>query len=203
MHVDKVIDACLNLSHDQKEGCLFVVESEKPAFRYYKDFNADIFRKNNRRLSVFEDKDKQLIRQLAAVDGATIINHKGELIHYGATLVNAEKVIGHGKRHAFAMGTSKKVKGAVCILASEEDHHVRAFTAGVCIADIDGETRLNVSTRQKVAEILGAPITKTLVSAGIATSILASLNPALAILTISGSYVMVSEGFNKLKFLIK
>lgn len=203
MHVDKVIDACLNLSHNQREGCLFVVESERPLFRYYKDFNVDIYKKNNRRLSVFDEKDKQLIRQLAAIDGATIVNQKGELVHYGATLINAEKIIGHGKRHAFAMGTSKKVKGAVCILASEEDHHIRAFTAGVCIADIDSDTKLNISTRQKVAEILGAPITKTLVSAGIATSILASLNPALAILTISGSYVMVSEGFNKLKYLIK
>lgn len=39
-------------------------------------------------------------------------------------------------------------------------------------------------------------------ASGIATSIL-TLNPLPAILTISGSYVMVSEGFNKLKFLIK
>lgn len=155
MHVDKVIDACLNLSHNQKEGCLFVVESERPGSRYYKDYNVDIFKKNNRKLSVFEERDKQLIRQLAALDGAVIINHKGELVHYGATLLNAEKVLGHGKRHAFAMGTSRKVNGAVCILASEEDGHLRAFKSGTCIADIDDETKLNVSTRQKIAEILG------------------------------------------------
>lgn len=202
MQVDRVIDACLNLSHNQKEGCLFVVESERAGSKYYKDYNVDIYKKNNRRLSVFDEKDKQLIRQLAAVDGATIIGQKGELLHYGATLLNAEKIIGHGKRHAFAMGTCKRVPGAVCILASEEDGHVRAFKAGVCIADIDKDTKLNISTRQKIAEILGAPITKTLVASGIATSIL-TLNPLPAILTISGSYVMVSEGFNKLKFLIK
>src|SRR5271157_2815481 len=124
MRVDRVIDACLNLSHNQKEGCLFVIESEKPNSKYYKDYNTDIYKKNNRRLSVFEEKDKQLIHQLAGIDGATIIGPEGELLHYGATLLNAEKIIGHGKRHAFALGTCKKVGGAVCILASEEDGHV-------------------------------------------------------------------------------
>jgi len=202
MHVDRIIDACLNLSHKQNEGCLFVIESEKTASKYYKDYNIDIYKKNNRRLSVFNDRDKQLIHELAGMDGAVIINAKGEMLHHGATLLNAEKMIGFGKRHAFAMGTSKKVNGAICILTSEEDGHIRVFKNGFCIVDIDKDTRLNITARQKIAEILGAPITKTLIASGIATSIL-TLNPIPAILTISGSYAVVSEGFNKLKVLFK
>ncbi|VVB77101.1 DisA bacterial checkpoint controller nucleotide-binding protein [uncultured archaeon] len=201
MQTDKIIGACFDLAHKQDEGCLFVIESEKADSKYYKDYNTDIYKKNGRRLSVFKAKDKQLIRKLASIDGAVIISQRGEMLHYGATLINADKVVGHGKRHAFSMGTSRKVKGTICILASEEDRHIRAFRNGSCTVDIDEDTKLGISTRQKIAELIGAPITKTLVASGIATSIL-TLNPLPAILTIGGSFVIVSEGFNKLKSLV-
>ncbi len=200
--MDKVIEECFNLSNNQPEGCLFVVETDKISKKYYKDYNIDIYKKGNKRLSILNNKDKIVIRMLAGLDGAIILNNKGFLLHYGATLIHSDKFIGHGKRHAFALGTSKQVPGTVSILASEEDKHIRAFRSGVCIFDIDQSTKISSNKKQKIAEILSAPISKTLIASGIATSVL-TLNPLPAIITISGSYVIVSEGFDRLKNLFK
>lgn len=198
MNSDKVIDACLELSQNQAEGCLFVVETKKSYSKYYKDSIVDIYKKNNKRLSVFSERDKQTIRKLASLDGAVIIDPDGGMMHYGATLMYSQKLMGHGKRHAFALGTSKYVNNAVCILASEEDKHIRTFKNGICVVDINGHNNLSVSTRQRVAEFLDMPITKTLIASGIATSVL-TLNPIPAIITISGSALVVSEGFSRLR----
>lgn len=198
MNSDKVIDACLELSQNQAEGSLFVVETKKSYSKYYKDPIVDIYKKNNKRLSVFSERDKQTIRKLASLDGAVIIGPEGEMLHYGATLLYSQKMMGKGKRHAFALGTSKYVNNAVCILSSEEDKHIRMFKNGACVVEVDGHTKLSVSRRQKIAEFLDLPLTKTLIASGIATSVL-TLNPIPAIVMISGSYVVVSEGFGRLK----
>ena len=66
----------------------------------------------------------------------------------------------------------------------------------------DQSTKISSNKKQKIAEILSAPISKTLIASGIATSVL-TLNPLPAIITISGSYVIVSEGFDRLKNLFK
>ncbi len=200
--MDKVIDKCLELSSNQPEGCLFIVETNRTHSKYYKDYNTDIYKKNGKHLSVLNKKDEIIIRTLAGLDGAVILDKNGFLLHHGATLLHADKYIGHGKRHAFALGTSKNVQGTVSILASEEDKHIRAFRSGVCIFDIDSSTKISTSKKQKVAEILSTPISKTLIASGIATSVL-TLNPLPAIITISGSYVIVSEGFDRLKTLFK
>lgn len=201
LELDRTVTACLSLAHGQRDGCLFVIESQKTREKYYKDFNADIFKKNGRRFSVFDKVDRQLIYRLAGVDGAIIINCKGEMMHYGATLLHSERMIGHGKRHAFALGTSRVVKGAVCVLASEEDKHIRVFDNGAMVTDVNKDTQIAFSTRHKVAEVLNSPITKTLAASGIAASIL-TLNPIPAIVTITGSFAVVSEGFNRLKALL-
>ncbi len=198
MDTDKIIEACLELSSKQHDGCLFVIEPDGIVPRYYKDYNIDIFKKNNKRLSVLREKDRQVIRILAGLDGAVIISSEGDVLHYGATLTYSQKLIGHGKRHAFALGTSKHINGSICILASEEDSHVRSFRDGVCVVDIDSRTKLSATTRQKVANLLDTPLTKTLIVSGIATSVL-TLNPIPAIITISGGYLVVSEGFSRLR----
>ncbi len=200
--MDKVIETCMELANNQPEGCLFVIESNKNNKPYYKDYNVDIYKKRNARLSILNKKDKIIIHKLASLDGAVILNSDGYLLHYGATLTNSDRFVGHGKRHAFALGTSKKVPGTVTILASEEDKHIRAFRSGICIFDVDNTTKISSNKKQKIAEILSTPISKTLIASGIATSVL-TLNPIPAIITISGSYVIVSEGFDRLKTFFK
>jgi hypothetical protein len=118
---------------------------------------------------------------------------------FGVTLKRQTTFMGHGKRHAFAAGTSK-MKNIVCVLASEEDKHVRVFRDGICLLDIDAKTRLTSDLKHKIVEIVNNPLSKILVASGIATSIL-TLNPIPAIITITGSSVIVSYGFDRLKAL--
>ena len=60
----------------------------------------------------------------------------GNMIEFGATLKRQITFFGHGKRHAFALGTSR-LKGTLCILASEEDKHVRLFKMEKHIQEVD------------------------------------------------------------------
>ncbi len=201
MELDRAAVACLSLANGQKDGCLFVIESRRTREKYYKDYNVDPYKKNGKRFSAFDKRDRQLIHRLAGIDGAVVIGRNGDMLHYGATLLNSEKMIGHGKRHAFALGTSRAVKGIVCVLASEEDGHVRVFENGALVADVDKDTQLSISTKRRIGEVLNSPITKTLVASGLVASIL-TLNPLPAIVTMVGSFAVVSEGFNRLKALL-
>jgi DNA integrity scanning protein DisA with diadenylate cyclase activity len=196
---EKTIDACLKLAQLQEGGCLLVIETERrPSSGYYSDANNDLVRRDGKAFSVFDPDDRQAITALASVDGACIVSADGELKHYGATLRHSMNVPGHGKRHAFALGTSRSVKGAVCVLHSEEDHYTRVFRDGLCVAAISPNGRLRDGTRHRLAELLCNPITATLAASGIVASIF-TLNPIPAIITISGSSLIVREGFERLK----
>lgn len=193
-----IVEACIELSYGQFEGCLFAVELSRPGKGYYKASNEDIFKKAGKRLSVLDERDRVIIRKLASLDGAMIINQKGELMHFGATLNYSRNFIGHGKRHAFALGTTRHVPEVVCILASEEDRKIRAFRNGFLIAEIDEETKLPTKATHRVAELLTSRVTGLIVASGIAASIL-TLNPIPAIVTISGTQIIVYAGFERIK----
>lgn len=196
--INDVVDRCINLSYNQFEGCCFAIESKHPLKKYFKSSNQLLYKKNARRLSVLNKKDLSIIRRLAGLDGAMIINNKGELMHVGATLVHSRNFINHGKRHAFALGTTKVVNDVVCILASEEDRKIRTFRNGVCVAEIDGLTKMPINTRRKVTEILTSRTTGLIVGSGIAASVL-TLNLIPAIVTISGAQIITYVGFDKIK----
>ncbi|MGD0728951.1 MAG: diadenylate cyclase [Candidatus Micrarchaeaceae archaeon] len=195
----EVLSSCMDIAFKSvQHGCLFVVDlNKKRRYDYYTKVFESIIRKDGKPLNVTNERDDPVIRHLASIDGATIIEKSGEMREFGVTLKKHHTFFGHGKRHAFALGTSK-IKNIVCILASEEDKHIRLFREGICIADIDAKTRLPANTKQKVVDILDAPLSKVLIASGIATSIL-TLNPIPAIVTITGSSVIVSFGFDKIK----
>ncbi len=185
------------MSYDQPEGCLFVVELDNVR-GYYKPSNMQIFRKGNKRLSVLNEADSVMIKKLASLDGAMIINNKGQLVQVGATLTHAKNFLSHGKRHAFALGTSAYSPKLVCMLASEEDKHIRTFREGYLIASIDAETHMPVDTRNRVVELLTSRVTSLVVASGIAASLL-TVNPIPAIVTISGTQVITFEGFERVR----
>jgi hypothetical protein len=195
----RVINACIDLAMGTiDEGSLFAIDlSGKNRTDFYTTQYSGIANSKGRPFSVFKPEERMVIKQLAELDGAVIINKQGEMIEFGATLKRHKDFLAHGKRHAFALGTSE-IKDMVCVLASEEDHHIRTFKEGVCVADIDGRTKLPVTVKQKVVDLLTTPMSATLISAGIATSVL-TLNPIPAIITIAGSNVIVSGGFERLK----
>ncbi|MDE1865146.1 MAG: diadenylate cyclase [Candidatus Micrarchaeota archaeon] len=196
-----IIKSCLDLAcNTVGEGSLFVIELDSRATNgYYTKVFPALKGPGGRGLSVLRVNDSAVIKHLSELDGATIINGDGRMKEFGVTLKKQATYIGHGKRHAFALGTSK-LKNVVCILASEEDKHVRVFRDGICLLDIDSKTKLSSGLKQKVVDIMNNPLSKILVASGIATSIL-TLNPIPAIITITGSSVIVSYGFDRLKAL--
>ena len=194
----RVMDACMDLAAmDANHGCLFAIELKRQAHHYYVKVFPSLYHENGKRLNVLDSHDRQVIAHLATVDGATIVDARGNLEEFGVTLTRQQTFLSHGKRHAFALGTSRR-KGVVCVLASEEDKHVRVFRDGMCVVDMDSRTRIPETIRHKVIDLLDTPLSKVLIASGIATSIL-TLNPIPAIVTITGSTVIVSYGFDRLK----
>lgn len=198
-----VIDSCIDVAFQNvSRGSLFVIDLNRKSRKdYYAKTMPSIIRKGGSPISINEDSNRHLIKHLAALDGATVIDRNGNLVDFAVTLKKQHTFMGHGKRHAFALGTSRTYN-LLCILASEEDNHVRIFRDGVCVVDIDSKTNLPVGVKHKIVEILDAPLSKILVASGIATSIL-TLNPIPAIITITGSTVIVSYGFDRIKSLFK
>lgn len=199
----EVLSCCMDIAFKSvQHGCLFVVDlNKKRRYDYYTKVFESIIRKDGKPLSVTNHTDGPVIKHMAEIDGATVIEKNGDMREFGVTLKKHRTFFGHGKRHAFALGTSK-IKNIVCILASEEDKHIRLFREGICVADIDAKTRMPANTKQKVVDIIDSPLSKVLVASGIATSIL-TLNPIPAIVTITGSSVIVSFGFDKIKKFFK
>jgi hypothetical protein len=144
------IDACVDMAFQNIElGSIFVVElskNQKP--NYYTKSFPKLRSGRGRRLSVASESDRNIIAQLAGLSGATIIDSEGELKELGASLTNSHRFLGHGRRHSFALGTSK-ADDLVCIVASEEDGHMRIFRKGVCVVDIDSKADLSVGLRPK------------------------------------------------------
>ncbi len=192
----KILDACINLSYGQMDGSLFIAE-RGAASGYYK-YGVTLYHKGHRKLSVLNSYDLLTIKKLASIDGAVIVARDGSLKAYAATLTYSKRIIGHGKRHAFAAGTTARNPMLIAILASEEDRHIRIFENGITIFDIDSRTRIPVRTKDRVIELLLNKTSLTIIAGAIATSVLV-LNPLPAIVTIAGSQVLVAEGFERLK----
>ncbi|MDE1865272.1 MAG: DNA integrity scanning protein DisA nucleotide-binding domain protein [Candidatus Micrarchaeota archaeon] len=195
----KVIRACTDMAiRTVKGGSLFVIELEGAKKKdYYTKVFGSLRGANGKPLNVIGERNRPIIEQLAMLDGATIVDARGNIREFGVTLKRQRTFLRHGKRHAFALGTSA-LKDIVCIVASEEDNHVRLFRGGVCMVDMDALTRTPSGLKGRVAEVLDTPLSKILVASGIATSIL-TLNPIPAIVTITGSSVIVSYGFDRIK----
>lgn len=195
----RIIDICLQMAaRNIRQGSLFVLDMRQDAAgSYYQGAHPRLFNAGRELLSILQPAECETVAHLATLDGACIIDAKGCLVDYGVTLKRQSTFANHGKRHAFAKGTSR-LQGIICILASEEDSHIRTFREGVCIADIDSATKMPPSVKDKLLDILDTPLSKLLVASGIAVSIL-TLNPIPAIITITGSSVAVSYGFDRIK----
>lgn len=197
----EVIKACIDTAiQNANHGCILVVDLDgNKRDSYYTKVFQHLKGESGKLLSVMNEKDKHIIKHLVRIDGATIIDRNGEMREFGVTLKHPSTFFGHGKRHAFALGTSK-IKNMICIIASEEDGHVRLFREGACIADIDAKSHVPGNLRQKVADILDTPIPKKLL-ANLSNSKHGSIHPK-PIISITGSSFTVSPIFDKLQKLL-
>jgi len=99
-------------------------------------------------LNISDEGAEKVLKGLAVIDGAVIINTKGELVDYGAMIKNVKAFIGFGTRHSAAVTASKD--NNISILASEEERKVKIFKDGKYIMQIDA---LEKNVERKVSAV--------------------------------------------------
>ncbi len=141
--MEKILQLAMMIVHRGKEGqpagALLIVGDTKNVMKYaiQKIYNParamDRFER-----SVLNDENLDSIREYAMMDGATIINERGEVISFGVYIKNLEiqdkdlieewLTGNYGGRHLAAKAITKKTK-AICVLVSSEGI-IRIFRDG-------------------------------------------------------------------------
>lgn len=175
---EKIIKIAIEIAKSG-EGALFVVgeniEYEKLIPHKFSE------------LSVFDDGAEKVLKGLAVIDGAIILDKDGVLKDYGALIKKSSPFIGFGTRHAAAMTASRN--GNISILASEEERKVKIFKDGKYIMQIDAlEKGIEKETPiiSKILESTGAGLIGTIGTAVVAPTLGVALIPGIIIF--GGSY---------------
>ncbi|MEK6912949.1 MAG: diadenylate cyclase [Nanoarchaeota archaeon] len=147
-------------------------------------------------LNIFETGAEKILKGLAVIDGAVIINTEGNLIDYGALIKNTKPLIGFGTRHAAAITASKE--GNIVILVSEEEKKVKVFRDGKYLMQIDSLEK-NVETEiplmSKILESTGAGVIGTIGTVALAPTLGVALIPG--IILFGGSYFAIKSFLEK------
>lgn len=144
------------------------------------------------KLNVFEKGAEKILKGLAVIDGAIIINTKGELVDYAAMIKGAKPFVGFGTRHSAAITASGK--GNVSILASEEERKVKIFRDGKYILQIDAlqkNVNKDISLISKMLESTGAGVIGTIGTVALAPALGITLIPGIIIF--GGSYYAIKS----------
>ena len=166
------------------EGALFIIGEN---IHY-----AHLIKHKMKRVSVFEKGAEKLLKGLAVIDGAVIINPKGSLVDYGVLIKNTSPYFGYGTRHAAAITASKK--GNIAILVSEEERKVKVFKDGKYIMQIDAlqkNVAKRVSTISELLESTGVGVIGTIGAATLVPVLGITLIPGIIIF--GGSYYAIKS----------
>lgn len=190
---EKIIEVAIELAR-KGEGALFVIGEKVEYERLIKQ-----------PLEIFNVNDKgadKLLKSFATIDGAVIINKKGDVVAYGAMIKKPKAYIGYGTRHAAAMTASKKGSN-IAILCSEEERKVKIFKQGKLVMQIDPlqkNVEKNIPQMVNILETIGAGFIGTIGATALAPSLGISLIPGVIIF--GASYFAlkkISEHFKYLK----
>ncbi len=170
---EKIIAIAIEIAKEG-EGALFVIG---------KGVEYTLLRKQKVRLfNLFDHDAEKILKNIAVIDGAVIIDNQGNVLAYSAMIQKAKPFFGYGTRHAAAMTASKN--GNLAILCSQEEHKVKIFKNGRLIMQLDAfqkNIEKEISRISSILESLGAGVLGTI---GVAT-----LAPALGIALIPGVLV--------------
>jgi hypothetical protein len=161
-------ETALKILREYKKGCLFIIKEgtldyELQMVNDFKKFN--IFNGGRR------------LEPLALQSGACIIDLEGNLIAYGAKILNTKVYPNYGTRHGAAYTAS--LSNNTSILASDDDLKVRIFKGGKMAMQIDPlERNVNVIEAVNVLESIGVGTVGTL---GV-TTLIPNLLPGLQII---------------------
>lgn len=170
------------------EGALFVIGDKVNYDR--------LIKQKFGKLSVFDSGAEKILKGLAVIDGAVIINTNGELIDYGAMIKKTKAFVGFGTRHSAGITASKN--GNVVILASEEERKVKIFKDGKYIMQVDAlqkNVEQEVSVISNLLESTGAGVIGTIGTAALAPTLGIALIPG--IIVFGGSYYAIKSFLEK------
>ena len=143
-------------------------------------------------LNIFESGAEKILKGLAVIDGAVVIDWEGNLVDYGALIKNTKPFIGFGTRHAAAVTSSKG--GNVSILVSEEEKKVKVFRDGKYLMQVDSLQK-NVETEiplmSKILESTGAGVIGTIGTVALAPTLGVALIPGIVLF--GGSYFAIKS----------
>jgi len=188
--VKKVEDVILKIAIEiakHGEGALFVIGEKVPY--------SHLLKHRIKRISVFETGSEKLLKGLAVIDGAIIIDPKGTLIDYGVLIKKTSPFLGFGTRHAAAITASKN--GNISILVSEEERKVKVFKNGKYILQIDALQKnvvKRISTISQLLESAGAGVIGTVGAATLVPALGITLIPG--IIVFGGSYYAIRALFD-------
>jgi len=172
------------------EGALFVIGED---IKYEK-----LIKQKFTKFKIFDNGAEKILKGLAVIDGAVIINRKGQLIDYGVMIKKTSPFLGYGTRHSAAMTASKN--GNISVLASEEERKVKVFKNGKYMMQIDAlhkNVEKQVSTVSKILESTGAGVLGTIGAATLAPTLGFALIPGIIIF--GGSYYALKVFIDKYK----
>ncbi len=123
---EKILSIAIDLAR-KGEGALFVI-GEKIKYEKLLKQKMEFF-------NIFDTGAAKILRSIATIDGAVIINKKGDIVEYGAMIKGARAFPGYGTRHAAALAASHN--GNTAIVCSEEERKVKIFKRGKFIMQLD------------------------------------------------------------------
>lgn len=123
--IKKVLKVALAIAREG-EGALFVISNNIEYKNLLKHRLAEF--------SIFDDGAEKILKSIAVVDGAVIINKNGKVKDYGVMIRAREVLVGYGTRHSAGLSASKH---GISILCSEEEKNVKVFKEGKIIMQLD------------------------------------------------------------------
>lgn len=170
------------------EGALFVIGEKVHYDR--------LIKKRFSKFNIFDKGAEKILKGLAVIDGAIIINTKGEFVDYATMIKGVKPFIGFGTRHAAAITASRK--GNISILVSEEERKVKIFKDGRYIMQVDAlqkNVEKKISIISEMLESAGAGVIGTIGTVALAPAIGITLIPGIIIF--GGSYYAIKSFIDK------
>ncbi len=184
-----VLKVAIELARDG-EGALFVIGKKVKYSR--------LLKQRFQKFSIFSSGSVKLLKSLAVIDGAIIINENGQVLDYGAMIKNARPLKGYGTRHAAAVTASKN--GNRVILCSEEERKVKIFSDGKYVMQVDAlekNVEKNVSEISEVLESIGIGTIGSLGAVTLVPTLGITLVPG--IIVFGGSYYAIRSLISQVK----
>lgn len=179
---EKILGVAIEIAK-RGEGALFVIGNN---VKYEK-----LMKQKIQKFNIFDVGSNKLLKSLAIIDGAMIIDSHGNLLEYGALIKHTKPLIGFGTRHAAALVASKN--NNIAILCSEEERKVKIFKDGKYIMQIDPlekDVEKHIPEITKILESIGAGLLGTIGTSLLAPTLGIALIPGVIIF--GGSYYAIN-----------